>query len=114
MARVKRGVRANKRRKNLLKLAKGFQGGRGTKFRQAKQAVLKAGTYKYRDRKVRKREFRKLWILRLNAAVREHDVTYSTFINLLKKKNVELDRKVLADIAFNHPDTFKNIVEEVK
>lgn len=114
MARVKRGVRANKRRKNVLKLAKGFQGGRSKKFRAAKQAILKAGSYKYRDRKVRKRDFRQLWITRLNAAVREHGMSYSVFINALKKKNSELDRKVLAQIAFEHPETMKSIVEEVK
>lgn len=114
MARVKRGVRANKRRKNVLKLTKGFKNGRNRKYRAAKQAVLKAGTYAYRDRKVRKREFRKLWIMRMNAALRENGTTYSKFIGDMKKKDIQLDRKVLAQIAFDKPEAFKKIVESVK
>lgn len=114
MPRVKRGMRANKRRKNVLKLTKGFSKGQNKKFRLAKQAVLKAGTYAYRDRKTRKREFRKLWIIRMNAALRENGTTYSKFIGDMKKKDVQLDRKVLAQIAFDKPDVFKKIVESVK
>ncbi|MBU1167186.1 50S ribosomal protein L20 [Patescibacteria group bacterium] len=114
MARVKRGVRASKRRKKVLKAAKGFQGGRKSKFKAAKQATLKAGSYAYRDRKVRKREFRRLWITRLNAAVREEGLSYSVFIASLKKNKVDVDRKVLADIAFNYPEVFKKIIDKVK
>ncbi|MBU1119372.1 50S ribosomal protein L20 [Patescibacteria group bacterium] len=114
MPRVKRGVRANKRRKKVIKAAKGYQGNRSTKFKAANQAQLKAGTYAYRDRKVRKRDFRRLWIVRLNAAVREEGMSYSTFIAALKKNKVDLDRKILADIAFTSPETFKKIVDEVK
>lgn len=114
MSRVKRGVRANKRKKNILKRTKGFLGGRKSKFAAAKQALLKAGQYAFRDRKARKRVFRALWITRLNAAVREEGLSYSKFIAGLKKNKVELDRKILAQIAFENPDIFKKIVEKVK
>ncbi len=114
MARVKRGVAANKRRKNLLKLTKGFKWRRKSHYRAAKEAVLKAGKYKYRDRRTKKRTMRNLWVLRLNNALRLHDEKYSTFINKMKKKNIELDRKVLSELAMENPKTFELFVKEVK
>ncbi len=114
MARVKRGITANKRRKNLLKLAKGFKWRRKSHYRAAKEAVLKAGKYKYRDRRTKKRTMRNLWVLRLNNALRLHDEKYSTFINKMKKKNIELDRKVLSELATENPKTFELFVKEVK
>ena len=114
MARVKRGVTANKRRKNLLKLTKGFKWRRKSHYRAAKEAVLKAGKYKYRDRRTKKRVMRNLWILRLNNALRLHGEKYSTFINKMKKKNIELDRKVLSQMAVENPQTFELFVKEVK
>ncbi|PID52062.1 MAG: 50S ribosomal protein L20 [Candidatus Moraniibacteriota bacterium] len=114
MARVKRSVTANKRRKNLLKLTKGFKWRRKSHYRAAKEAVLKAGKYKYRDRRTKKRTMRNLWILRLNNALRLHDEKYSTFINKMKKKNIELDRKVLSQLAIENPETFAQFIKEVK
>lgn len=114
MTRVKRGVTASKRRKNLLKNTKGYILGRSKKFREAKQAFLKAGSYAYRDRKAKKRTFRRLWITRINIACREREMTYRSFINLLGKKKIELDRKILSEIAVNHPTVFDKIVAEVK
>jgi len=114
MPRVKRGVIARRRRKKILKLAKGFRGAKGKLYRSAINAVWKALSYAYRDRKVRKREFRKLWIMRINAAVRQYDLSYSKFIYLLKKKNIGLDRKVLADMAVNDPQGFEKLVTSVK
>ena len=114
MARVKRGVVAKARHKKVLKLAKGYYGARSRVYRVAKQAVIKAHQYAYRDRKQRKREFRALWIVRINAAARAHELTYSQFINGLKKANIEMDRKVLADIAVNDKVAFTSIVTEVK
>lgn len=114
MVRVKRGVLKRKRRKKILKQAKGYLGGRRRLYQTAKQAVIKAGVYAYRDRKVRKREFRKLWIQRINAACREHGLTYGKFINGLKKANIQLDRKILADLAVQHPKTFEKIVKTIK
>src|SRR5580765_7285077 len=99
MARVKRGVTAKARHKKILKLAKGYYGHRSRVYRVAKQAVIKAAQYAYRDRKQRKRQFRVLWIARINAAVREHGMTYSAFMHALKKASIEVDRKVLADLA---------------
>ena len=99
MSRVKRGVQAKKRHKKILKLAKGYRGARSRTFKVANQAVLKAGQYAYRDRKVKKRTFRSLWIIRINAAVREHGLSYSVFMNGLKKANIDLDRRVLANIG---------------
>ena len=99
MARVKRGVIARRRHKKILKLAKGYYGARSRVFRVAKQAVIKAGQYAYRDRRQRKRQFRALWIARINAAARECGISYSRMIDGLKKANIEIDRKVLADIA---------------
>jgi len=114
MPRVKRGTIAHKRRKNLLKLAKGFRWGRKSKYRLAKEALMKAWTYAYRDRKVRKREKRKLWQMQINAAVRGLGLSYSKFMGALKKKNIEVDRKILANLANNYPEIFEKIVEEAK
>ena len=114
MPRVKRGVIAHARHKKILALAKGFRGRRKNVFRIAKQAVMKAGQYAYRDRRTRKRVFRQLWIARINAASRELGVTYSKFMAGLKKANIDLDRKVLADMAVNDPAAFGSIVEKVK
>ena len=114
MPRVKRGVTAHARHKKVLDLAKGYRGRRKNVYRIAKEAVMKAGQYAYRDRRQKKRQFRALWIARINAAVREEGMTYSEFINKLQKKGIELDRKVLADLAMNNPETFKNLVNSVK
>jgi len=114
MARVKGGLIANKRRKNVLKMAKGYRFGRSTKEKQAKEAILHAGVHAFRDRRNKKRNFRRLWTIKINAAVRPLGLTYSTFIDILNKKEVKLDRKVLADIAENNPETFSRIVEQVK
>ena len=114
MPRVKRGVTARARHKKVLALAKGFRGRRKNVFRIAKQAVMKAGQYAYRDRRVKKREFRALWIARINAAVRELGMSYSVFMAGLKRANIEIDRKVLADLAVNDPAAFGSIVEKVK
>jgi large subunit ribosomal protein L20 len=114
MARVKGGVTAHARHKKVLKKAKGFYGRRSKTFRTANAAVEKAAKYAYRDRKVRKREFRALWIQRINAAVRLHDMTYSRFISGLAKAGVELDRKVMADIAMHEPEAFKGLVDQAK
>ena len=114
MPRVKRGVTARARHKKVLDLAKGYRGRRSKVYRIAKEAVMKAGQYQYRDRRTRKRQFRALWIARINAAVREEGMTYSQFINKLQTKGIELDRKVLADLAMNNPETFKSLVNSVK
>jgi len=114
MPRVKRGVTAKKRHKKVLKKAKGYYGARSRIYRVAKQAVIKAAQYAYRDRKQRKRQFRALWIIRINAAAREHGLSYSRFINGLKKTNIEIDRKILADLAIHNKDAFAAIVERAK
>jgi large subunit ribosomal protein L20 len=114
MPRVKRGVTAHARHKKILALAKGFRGRRKNVFRIAKQAVMKAGQYAYRDRRTRKRVFRQLWIARINAASREMGVSYSRFMAGLKKAQIDIDRKVLADMAVNDPAAFGSIVEKVK
>jgi len=114
MPRVKRGVTAHARHKKILALAKGYRGRRKNVFRIAKQAVMKAGQYAYRDRRTRKRVFRQLWIARINAASRELGVTYSKFMAGLKKAQVEIDRKVLADMAVNDPAAFGSIVEKAR
>lgn len=114
MPRVKRGVEARRRHKKILKQAKGYYGARSRVYRVAKQAVIKAGQYAYRDRKQRKRQFRTLWIVRINAAARQHDLSYSLFINGLKKANIELDRKVLAELAVFNKDAFAQLVEKAK
>ena len=107
--RIKRGFKARKRRKKVLKMAKGFRGGRSKLFRTAADAVDKALMYAYRDRRVRKRDFRRLWILRINAAARMNDMSYSKFIHGLKVANIELDRKVLAEMAISDPLAFTQI-----
>ena len=114
MARVKKGVTAHARHRKVYKLAKGYRGHRKDIFSLAKQAVLRAGQYAYRDRKVRKRDFRGLWITRLNFATRELGIDYRDFMNAMKKKNIALDRKVLSELAINEPAVFKQIVEKVK
>jgi large subunit ribosomal protein L20 len=107
--RIKRGFKARRRRKKVLKLAKGFRGGRSKLFRTAADSVDKALMYAYRDRKVRKREFRQLWIARINAAARMNDLSYSKFIHSLKMADIELDRRVLADLAVSDPGAFANL-----
>jgi large subunit ribosomal protein L20 len=114
MPRVKRGVTARARHKKILALAKGYRGRRKNVYRVAKQAVMKAGQYAYRDRRTRKRVFRALWIARINAGARSHGVTYSRFIAGLKKLSIDLDRKVLSDMAINDPVAFGAIVAKVK
>lgn len=114
MPRVKRGTTANKRRKNLLKQAKGFKWGRKSKFKLAKQAVLKAGAYAYRDRKAKKRTFRSLWQIQISAACRLLGLSYSKFIAGLKKNSIEIDRKILAQLAKEKPEVFEKIVEKAK
>ncbi|MAI40847.1 MAG: 50S ribosomal protein L20 [Candidatus Azotimanducaceae bacterium] len=114
MPRVKRGVTAHRKHKKVLKKAKGYYGARSRVFRVAKQAVTKAGQYAYRDRKVRKRMFRGLWIQRINAAARENGLSYSRMINGLKQKNVEIDRRVLADLAVNEKEAFAALAEKAK
>ena len=114
MVRVKRGKTAHKRRKRLLKLAKGFHWSRKSKYRLAKEGLLHALKYAYRDRRNKKRDFRRLWQIRINAAVKSLGLSYSKFINLLKKKKIGLDRKVLAGLAKDHFKIFEKIVEEVK
>ncbi|HYN61330.1 MAG TPA: 50S ribosomal protein L20 [Rubrivivax sp.] len=114
MPRVKRGVTAHARHKKILALAKGYRGRRKNVFRIAKQAVMKAGQYAYRDRRTRKRVFRQLWIARINAASRELGVTYSKFMAGLKRAQIDIDRKVLADLAVNDPAAFGSLVEKVK
>jgi large subunit ribosomal protein L20 len=114
MARVKGGVTAHARHKKVLKKAKGYYGRRSNTFRTANAAVEKAALYSYRDRKVRKREFRALWIQRINAAVREEGLTYSRFMSGLAKAGVELDRKVMADIAMHEPAAFKGLVAQAQ
>ena len=114
MPRVKRGVTARARHKKILALAKGYRGRRKNVFRVAKQAVMKAGQYAYRDRRTRKRVFRQLWIARINAAARGLGITYSKFMAGLKKASIDIDRKVLADLAVNDPAAFGGIVAKVK
>ena len=114
MARVKRGVQAKARHKKVLKQAKGFRGARSRTYKVAKQAVMRAGQYAYRDRRVKKRVFRSLWIVRINAAARDNGLTYSQLIAGLKKANIDLDRKVLASLAVNDKEAFSLIVEQAK
>ena len=114
MPRVKRGVTARARHKKILALAKGFRGRRNNVFRVAKQAVMRAGQYAYRDRRNRKRVFRALWITRINAACRQHDLSYSRFINGLKKAGITMDRKLLADLAVTDKAAFEAIVQQAK
>jgi len=114
MSRVKRGTTASKRRSNLLSRAKGFKWRRKSNYRAAKEALIKAGKYAYRDRKNKKRTFRSLWILRLNNALRLHDWKYSTFVKYLRDNKVELDRKILSGLAVNEPAVFERLVKKLK
>lgn len=111
MPRVKRGKTANKRRKNLLKHAKGYRWTRHSKYRQAKEALLHAWSFQFADRKKKKRNFRRLWQIKINAGARQHNLSYSQLINRLKKAHIELDRKILADLAEFEPDIFKKVIE---
>jgi large subunit ribosomal protein L20 len=112
--RVKTGTVRRRRHKKILKMAKGFYSGRRKHFRKAKEQVERSLVYAFRDRKQKKRDFRKLWIVRINAACRLNDISYSRFINGLKKANIELDRKILADLAMNEPEVFAAIVQKAK
>jgi large subunit ribosomal protein L20 len=112
--RVKTGTVRRRRHKKILKMAKGFYSGRRKHFRKAKEQIERSLVYAFRDRKQKKRDFRKLWIIRINAACRLNDISYSRFINGLKKANIDLDRKILADLAMNEPEVFASIVEKAK
>jgi len=114
MPRVKRGTKKSKRRLKILKLAKGYYGARSHNYRTAKEAVERALQYAYRDRRTRKRDFRRLWIIRIKAAAENNGISYSRFINGLNKLNIDLDRKILADLAVNYPQTFMRIADKVK
>lgn len=114
MARVKRGVQARRRHKKVLKAAKGYFGARSRVYRVAAQAVVKAGQYAYRDRRQKKRQFRNLWVVRINAAARLHGVSYSVFMNGLKKAAIEIDRKILAELAVNDPAAFASLIAQSK
>lgn len=114
MVRVKRGKTAHKRRKNVLKHAKGFRWGRKSKYKLAKDALRHAWSYSYRDRRTKKREFRKLWQIRISAASRQYDLPYSRFIYGLKKHNIIIDRKILSELANNNPEIFEKIINKVK
>ena len=114
MARVKRSVHAKKKRREILEKAKGYTGSRNTRYRVAKEQVMHSGNYAYRDRRDRKAQFRRLWIARINAAVRPHGLSYSRFINGLKAAGVEVDRKILADLAVHDPNTFAQLVQQAK
>ena len=114
MPRVKRGVNARARHKKVLKLAKGYHGARSRVYRVATQAVTKAGQYAYRDRKQRKRQFRSLWVVRINAAARENGLSYSRLIDGMNKADINIDRKVLAELAVNDPQAFSAVAEQAK
>ena len=114
MVRVKGGTTTKRKHKKVLKLAKGYWMTRSKLIKKAKEAVLHADAYSYHGRKRKKRDFRSLWIVRLNAALRPSNISYSKFINLLKTKNVDVDRKILSQIAVDHPQVFTKIVEKVK
>jgi len=114
MARIKRAVHARKKRKKILEMASGYYGQKSRSYRKAKEQLLKSLSYAYRDRKQKKRDFRKLWIVRINAAAREYGLSYSKFIHGLKLAKIEVDRKMLADLAVNDKDGFKALVEKAK
>ncbi len=114
MAKIKHSVATKRRKKRVLKKAKGYWGDRSKQFEQARRTLMHAMVYAYRDRKVKKRDFRKLWIVRINAACREAGITYSRFMSGLKKAKIDLDRKILADLAVNNSKAFKKLVEMVK
>ena len=114
MSRVKRGVIKNKRRKNILKQTKGFRNARKSKLRQAREAISHAGNHAFNDRRKKKRVFRKMWQVNINANLRKEGLTYSKFIGELKKKNIEIDRKILSEISQKNPETFKRILEKIR
>jgi large subunit ribosomal protein L20 len=114
MTRVKRSAHARKKRRATLALAKGYRGEAHSSYKRAKEAVMRADAYAYRDRRTRKRDFRRLWITRINAAARQHDLSYSQFMHGLKHAGIELDRKVLADIAVRDPETFRRFAERAR
>jgi large subunit ribosomal protein L20 len=114
MVRVKRGVAAHKRRKNVIKQAKGFKWSRKSKYIAAKQALMKAWSYAYRDRKVNKRAKRSLWQIRIASVCKKNEISYSKFIAQLKNKNIGIDRKILADLALNNPEIFAKVLEKAK
>jgi large subunit ribosomal protein L20 len=114
MPRVKRGTKKRARRSKILRMAKGYWGAKSHNYRTAKEAVEKGLVYAYRDRRAKKRNFRRLWIIRIKAAVEQSGLSYSRFIRGLKKLGIELDRKILADLAVNHPQTFLRIVQKIK
>ena len=114
MSRVKKGVNALKSRRNILRKVKGYRHGRSTKERMANEAIMHAGTYAFAHRKDKKGDCRRLWNVRLSAALKENGLSYSKFISMLKKKNIALDRKILADLAQNNPETFKKVIETVR
>ncbi len=114
MARIKRGVIAHAKHKKIFRLTKGFKGTRGRLVRNAKEALLHSGAYAYRGRKLKKQDFRKLWITRISEAAKKEGVSYSLLINKLKKADIELDRKILSEIIVNDTETFKQIVDQVK
>ncbi|MGA1862314.1 50S ribosomal protein L20 [Deferribacter thermophilus] len=113
MPRAKGGFKTRRRRKKWLKLTKGFRGAANNVYRKSREAAERALAYAYRDRKQRKRDFRKLWIVRINAAVRQYGLSYSKFIGLLKKNNIEINRKVLSEMAINNPEEFEKLVKKV-
>ena len=114
MSRVKRSVHARKKRRATLERTKGFRGQAHSSYKRAKEALLKADTYAYRDRRNKKRDFRRLWIVRINAAARQEGMSYSQFMHGLKEAGIELDRKVLADIAVRDPETFRRLAEKAR
>lgn len=114
MTRIKGGVRTKRRHKKVLKSAKGYWMSRSKQYKKAKESVLHAGEYAHTGRKLRKRQFRRLWITRLNAAIKAHGLKYSTFIHSLKKQDVELDRKILSRLAFEYPAAFQKLLEKIK
>ena len=114
MARVKTGIVRRRRHKKILKLARGFYSGRRKHFRKAKEQIERSLVYAFRDRRQKKRDFRRLWITRINAACRLNDISYSRFINALNKANIDLDRKILADMAMNDPEAFAIVVKQAK
>jgi large subunit ribosomal protein L20 len=114
MARIKRGVAAGKRRKNLIKRAKGFDNRRSHTFVAARQALLKADTYAYRDRRNKKRDMRALWLIRTNAALRENGITWSKFAGMMKKQSIQINRKMLSELAVRHPEAFDKMVQSLK
>ncbi len=114
MSRIKRGIVSRRKHKKLLNLTKGYRGTKSRLIKVAKEAALHAGAYAYQGRKVKKRDFRSLWITRIGEAVKQEGISYSVFMNKLKKSNIELDRKILSDLVLNDPTTFKKVIDSVK